>query len=176
MPRNIEIKARLQDVTKSEQILQSLCSKPAETLQQTDVFFASQLGRLKLRTTAPDHGALIFYQRPDRAGPKLSEYYISVTYEPEQLRSVLKQAHGELGVVTKQRRVYLLGRTRIHIDQVENLGDFIELEVVLSKDASIESAHKEALEIMQVLQIQDVDLIECAYFDLLYKHSTKELQ
>uniref|UniRef100_A0A8B9S613 CYTH domain-containing protein n=1 Tax=Apteryx owenii TaxID=8824 RepID=A0A8B9S613_APTOW len=118
---------------------------------------------------APQEGPaeLIFYERPDAAGPKLSQYSISRTDDPEGLEAVLARALGVLGVVKKERLLYLVGQTRVHLDSVEGLGDFLELEVVLSEDQSPEQGELVARELMKELGVEDGDLLTGAYLDLL---------
>lgn len=77
-------------------------------------------------------GALVFYDRPDTEGPKISNYEI-VTLDSnncQKMKNVLTQTNGILGSVKKIRHLYMVGETRIHIDKVENLGNFMELEVM----------------------------------------------
>ena len=167
MARNVEIKARLDDLSQQLAIAKQLSGQPGETIVQRDVSFHCPSGRLKLRIFSSDRGQLIAYQRPDQTGPKTSEYYISETAEPETLRVALSKSLGEKAVVDKIRLLFLVGRTRIHLDQVDTLGDFLELEVVLSDDDDIESGQLEAQQLMQQLQVQPSALIDRAYVDLI---------
>jgi predicted adenylyl cyclase CyaB len=164
---NVEIKARVMDIDALRKRVEAICNSFGELIEQEDIFFKVDSGRLKLRILAPDRGQLIFYQRPDRAGPKVSEYHISETTEPDKLESVLSKALGIRGVVSKDRYLYWIDQTRIHLDQVEGLGDFLELEVVLRPDQSWEQGTAIAADIMEKLQISPDDLIEGAYMDLL---------
>ena len=167
MARNIEIKARVPDPAALRRRAAALTDTPAELIPQEDTFFRVPLGRLKLRVITPDHGQLIYYQRPDAAGPKQSDYHIAVTAEPQTLKNVLARSLGVRGVVTKQRWLYLVGPTRIHLDQVEGLGSFMELEVVLQADQSPAEGQAIAADLMAQLGIQEQHLIEGAYIDLL---------
>uniref|UniRef100_A0A8C3QLS4 CYTH domain-containing protein n=1 Tax=Cyanoderma ruficeps TaxID=181631 RepID=A0A8C3QLS4_9PASS len=132
-----------------------VCPGAGQILLQTDTFFRVPRGRLKLRRTQvrggsggcpcphlslsppvptcacpqDGRGELIFYERPDSAGPKLSRFRITPTADPEGLQEVLSLSLGVLGTVTKERVVLLLGQTRLHLDRVRGLGDFLELEV-----------------------------------------------
>lgn len=169
MPRNVEIKARLADASLQARLAAELAGNDGEVIQQEDIFFPCPEGRLKLRILAADHGELIFYHRPDQAGPKTSSYAISVTREPDQLRRVMALALGERAVVRKTRRLFLVGRTRVHLDVVEDLGDFLELEVVMADDEDLAVGEREAAELMAELQVGPNDLIEGAYVDLLEK-------
>lgn len=167
VPRNVEIKARLHNVEEVRKRAEQLSGGPPEVLEQEDVFFPAQHGRLKLRRLAADHGQLISYERPDVSGPKTSTYAISHTREPQQLRDVLRAALGEATIVKKVREVYLVGQTRIHLDVVEGLGAFMELEVVLADEQSAQSGEETALKLMEQLGIERADLVEGAYADLL---------
>ena len=89
------------------------------------------------------------------------------TADPEGLREVLSAALGIRGVVRKRRSVYLVGQTRVHLDQVEGLGDFVELEVVLQPQQNSSDGVTIARELMRKLGISTSQLVEKAYIDLL---------
>jgi predicted adenylyl cyclase CyaB len=167
MPTNIEIKARASAWDRQHRLAQQLCGSSAQRIAQEDVFFHAQSGRLKLRIFSPATGELIRYSRPDIFGPKLSDYAISRTDDPAGLRRVLAAALGIRGVVRKQRDLYLTGQTRIHFDNVEGLGQFIELEVVLQDSQRREDGVQIAEDLMGGLEIRPDDLVEGAYVDLL---------
>jgi predicted adenylyl cyclase CyaB len=167
MPANIEIKARATDFSRQLKLAESLADGPGLWIDQEDVFFNVRQGRLKLRIFAPDRGELISYQRPDGTGPKLSRYRIVAIPDPGALRGVLAAALGELGIVRKRRFLALRGATRIHLDEVEGLGRFIELEIVLEKEAEAGRAEAAAQHWMRQLGIEKEDLVAGAYFDLL---------
>jgi predicted adenylyl cyclase CyaB len=167
MATNIEIKARLNDFSAAAETAAALSASPVEIIRQEDVFFPTPTGRLKLRFLAPDWGQLIFYERPDREGPKASEYFISETGDPASLRRVLARAYGERGVVKKERHLYLAGRTRIHLDKVEGLGSFLELEVMLEKGEAHADGQQIAEALMTRLGVAPSDLLRGAYIDLL---------
>jgi predicted adenylyl cyclase CyaB len=171
MPTNIEIKARAKDRDRLAHLAASLSGGPPTVLRQDDTFFRAPAGRLKLRKLAPNRGELIFYRRPDQPGPKSSDYSISVTSEPDTLRDVLAAALGVLGVVRKERWLYLVGQTRIHLDRVEGLGDFVELEVVLHPGQSEEQGQAIAADLMRRLEIDPEDLVAGAYLDLLARRA-----
>ncbi|HXX28353.1 MAG TPA: class IV adenylate cyclase [Terriglobales bacterium] len=131
MPSNVEIKAILRNRAAAEAIAARLSDTPAERMDQEDVFFHSDGARLKLRILGPERGELIRYERSDSARIRGSKYLIARTSDPEPLREILSQTLGITGVVRKARTLYKVGQTRLHIDRVEGLGDFLELEVVL---------------------------------------------
>ena len=167
MPRNIEIKARLPDLDAMRARVQRLADRGPEELTQDDTFFHCPEGRLKLRVFSPDDGQLIFYRRADESGPKTSFYILSPTSAPESLREALTLAYGQVGRVRKHRTVYWAGRTRIHLDRVEDLGTFLELEVVLEPGEPIEAGEAEAERLMRDLGIAGNWLLRGAYLDLL---------
>jgi len=167
MPTNIEIKAKARDPQRQEQLAKEISIEPVVVLDQADTFFIVPSGRLKLRELAPDHGELIQYERPDIAGPKSSHYTILSTDQPAILRNLLGAALGVRGEVRKRRRLYRAGQTRIHIDEVLGLGMFLELEIVLRADQSLDEGEAIARQIMDRLEIQEEDLIDGAYIDLI---------
>ncbi len=171
MPRNIEIKARLAlDAEAMNALLgraQALADHGPEPIAQDDTFFACAQGRLKLRVFADGHGELIAYRRADAAGPKTSDYRITPVADPASLRETLTHALGQTGRVVKQRTLLLIGRTRVHLDRVVGLGDFLELEVVLADDEREAVGEAEAHALLERLQIGATQLVRGAYVDLL---------
>jgi predicted adenylyl cyclase CyaB len=167
MARNIEIKARLHSLPATLARARNLADGEPELIAQDDTFFTAAKGRLKLRAFADGRGELIYYERPDQAGPKTSFYVRSPTAAPDTLREALTLAHGQIGRVRKQRTLLMAGRTRIHIDQVEGLGDFLELEVVLADDEPEQAGVAEAHALMARLGVAPDQLIDVAYLDLL---------
>lgn len=174
MPRNVEIKARVASpaaLAALDARATALAGTGPQGLSQDDTFFRATHGRLKLRVESangvPAEASLIFYRRPDQAGPKLSFYVMTPTADPDGLRDALSLAHGALGRVVKERRLYRIGRTRVHLDAVQGLGAFVELEVVLADDETFEAGEREAAELMARLGIAEGDRVEAAYLDLL---------
>ncbi|GHU04925.1 adenylate cyclase [Betaproteobacteria bacterium] len=167
MARNVEIKARIEDCGRITSTAAALASEGPFEIAQDDTFFRCDAGRLKLRMFSADSGELIFYRRENQQGPKESFYLRSRTSEPNTLRESLLLAYGQVGRVVKQRTLFLAGRTRIHIDRVEGLGHFLELEVVLTDDEPIEAGVSEAEQIMLKLGIKPSQWVDAAYVDLL---------
>jgi predicted adenylyl cyclase CyaB len=167
MAKNIEIKASLDNVDSCLDKAKSLSGDDPEIIKQEDFFFNCDNGRLKLRIFSHQKGELIFYNRKNEKVPKTSEYFITETDEPDRLLQVLEKAYGIHGIVRKTRKLFLIGRTRVHIDNVENLGDFLEFEVVLSENENTNEGKTEAHRLMDQFGIENDDLIECAYVDLI---------
>ena len=140
---------------------------PGRLIVQEDTFFVVPHGRLKLRKLSSTSAELIYYERENGPGPKESRYSIYPTSEPESLKAVLGTSLGVRGIVRKTRTLYMVGQTRIHLDEVEALGSFVELEVVLQANQSHADGVRIARELMAKLEIQDSELLEEAYIDLL---------
>lgn len=164
--RNVEIKARVGDLAEVEARARGIATEGPTDIAQDDTFFTCATGRLKLREFSPARGELIFYSRPDEAGPKVSDYWITRTDTPAEMRETLARALGIVGRVRKQRRLYLVDRTRIHLDNVEGLGSFVELEVVLAEDESPDQGMQVAHQIAESLGIGASQLVQGAYVDL----------
>lgn len=172
MPRNIEIKVRVADLATVEARARDIAQAGPEHLRQHDTFFDAPHGRLKLREFhAPlddgRTGELIFYQRADLPGLKTSHYRRVPVSESDALREALSAALGTRGEVRKARTVYLAERTRIHLDRVDGLGEFVELEVVLADNDSETGGHAEAERILDALGLREAERLPGAYLDLL---------
>jgi adenylate cyclase class IV len=140
--RNVEIKARIASVEAMAPRVAALADRGPVEIEQDDTFFVCERGRLKLRALSATEGQLIFYRRSNQAGPKESRFVISPTASPDTLRDALTLAYGIAGRVRKHRTLYLVGRTRVHLDRVESLGHFLEREVVLAAGASPDAGVK----------------------------------
>ncbi|XP_027138306.1 uncharacterized protein LOC113746514 isoform X2 [Larimichthys crocea] len=169
MPSNVEIKARVSDRTLFAEKAAQLSQSEGTIIRQHDTFFNCSQGRLKLRDFMNESGQLIFYERPDTDGPKLSRYSISPTSDPSSLRAVLSDALGVKGEVRKERRLFLIGQTRVHLDTVEGLGDYMELEVVMRPEQTVEEGQQVAEDLMEKLGVSRESLVTGAYMDLLLK-------
>jgi predicted adenylyl cyclase CyaB len=167
MPANIEIKARVNNFEEMKSRAASLSDGPVQVIPQEDTFFNTTRGRLKLRALSPQLGYLIYYERPDRDGPKRSDYTLAETHDPESLKQALTLALGLRGVVRKTRYLYMAGQTRIHLDEVEVLGYFLELEVVLRDGQSDAEGQVIAEDLMRDLGVNQAALLEGAYMDLI---------
>jgi len=175
MPSNVEIKARVSDMAALKQTAEKLADQPFRKFKQLDHFYHSPNGRFKLRSIIEENREnihqLIFYKRSDEDGPKLSEYEIMPvsTSDFTSMDNMLYRACGRVGTVKKTRHLYMAGQTRIHIDEVEGLGNFMELEVVLDEDQSTEKGESIANKLMEQLSIEKNDLVTGAYLDLILK-------
>ena len=167
MPRNIEIKARVDDLAAIGAVAAALADRGPFEIVQDDTFFRCDRGRLKLRSFPDGTGELIFYRRADQRGPKESFYVRVPTSAPDALRDTLALAHGEAGRVRKHRTLFVVGRTRVHLDSVEGLGSFVELEVVMDDGDEAAAAIQEAHDLMGRLGIAPSQLVVGAYVDMM---------
>jgi predicted adenylyl cyclase CyaB len=168
MERNVEIKAKVADLAAVRQVVEGLADSGPMELEQEDTFFVCPRGRLKVRRLLDcAQGELIYYERAGNAGPKECRYIVQPTADGEGLKEVLSAALGIRGVVRKRRLVYLVGQTRVHLDQVEGLGEFVELEVVLEPQQNSADGVTIAHDLMRRLGISASQLIDKAYIDLL---------
>jgi predicted adenylyl cyclase CyaB len=166
MPRNIEIKARLRSLDELLPRARALADGDAVVIDQHDTFFQVPHGRLKLRAFADGSAELIHYHRPDSAEPKASDYVRVPVADAAALCEALARGCGVIGDVRKRRLLLLVGQTRVHLDRVEGLGDFIELEVVLHDGQADDDGRAIAERLMQRLGLADAPRLAGAYLDL----------
>jgi len=164
---NIEIKARTNN---SQIIRQWLLDNNAEFKgidEQSDTYFTVPHGRLKLREGNIENN-LIYYERKNQAGPKQSDFNLLPVENPVALKNVLSAALGIKVIVIKKREIYYIDNVKFHIDQIEGLGHFVEIEAGnKSKDVPIEELRKQCDFYMHAFDIRDEDLIDVSYSDML---------
>ena len=165
--RNLELKARDRDPALSLGTCEDLGAEDRGTLIQRDTYFEATQGRLKLREESGAGAHLIAYQRPDLLGQKESRYRIVRVDDPTELREALSAVLGISVVVIKERRLFVLAGIRIHLDRVDGLGDFIELEGVASDDGDLERFAPLLTDLRQSFGIEEADLLRDSYSDLL---------
>jgi predicted adenylyl cyclase CyaB len=173
MGRNVEIKARAGGLEEALRRAAALADSGPELIVQEDTFFVVSRGRMKLRLLHERAGELIVYERPDAEGPKASRYRIFPTDSPGLLRDLLSESLEVLGTVRKRRHLFLAGQTRIHVDEVEGLGIFVELEVVLREGQGEAEGEAVARRLMEGLGIRGKDLVAGAYLDLLLRRRAR---
>ncbi len=162
---NVEIKARCKDPERVREYLRDAEHKGTD--HQVDTYFNVKTGRLKLREGIIEN-ALIYYQRDDQSGPKKSEVTLYRGKPKSSLKEVLTKALGVLAVVDKQRDIYFLDNVKFHIDSVEGLGSFMEIEAI-DKDGSIgaDRLNEQCQHHLKALGIREEDLIATSYSDLV---------
>ncbi len=172
MSNNIEIKARVTDSKALLEAVLRISDSGPEHLTQRDIFYRCPFGRLKLRSINDSQYEIIYYIRSNQFGPKNSTYFRKPVRKPWLAHRLLKLFGGVKGVVEKQRTVYFIERTRIHLDSVSHLGEFLELEVVMSPHERKEQGMEVAEWLKDALGIEDNHLIEKSYLELLGKEKS----
>ena len=135
-------------------------------MKQLDTYFNVPQGRLKLREINTDEAELIYYERSDLAESRYSNYQICDIPEPVAFKGIATMAWGVKGVVEKQRELWMFGDTRIHLDEVKDLGQFVELETVIREQTETEAQAEHQL-VKNALGIKEEDLVSVSYSDLI---------
>jgi adenylate cyclase class IV len=165
--RNLESKFRCRDLDAVRAALPSLPTRREGVQLQTDTYFHARAGRLKLREIDGQPAMLIWYNRSDAATAKLCNYHLIPIGEPALLCTALTAALGERGVVRKRREIYLYRNVRIHLDEVEGLGTFVEFEAVLSPHDDETAAHADLEMLQRALGLTDAEELAVSNVDLL---------
>jgi adenylate cyclase, class 2 len=164
---NVEIKARCDH---PEQVRQYLVTHHADFKgvdEQTDTYFNVPIGRLKLRQGNIENN-LIYYERSDQPGPKDSHFRLLKTNDPETLKSILTDSLGIKVVVRKKREIYYLQNVKFHIDTVEGLGSFMEIEAGnLLANLPKEKLKEQCEYYLKAFSIRDEELVTISYSDML---------
>jgi predicted adenylyl cyclase CyaB len=160
MRANLEIKARGGDWERAREIATGRVGVD----EQVDTYFRTSAGRLKLRESSLSGGQLIPYFRPDDGGPRRSDYQVIAVESAPALRSMLEEMLGVHRVVRKRREILLFENVRIHLDEVEGLGRFLEFEAVFDGTPEEEERqHAKVRRLMGELGISDDDLVAGSY-------------
>jgi adenylate cyclase class IV len=179
VPANLEIKARVPDPVRCLSRCEKLSRNPHSVERQIDVYFRVPRGRLKLRrrwaAAVPRAGAvpdvkipaeLIAYERPDSSGARRSDYLIVPLPPATSMDRVLELALGVEARVEKLRTVFLHDGVRVHLDEVEGLGSFLELEAILGDSCDEDAARAKIERLRAHFGIREEDLIEGSYREL----------
>jgi predicted adenylyl cyclase CyaB len=146
MPHNLEIKARCADAAAVRERALRLATERLGEESQVDTYFRTRAGRLKLRESSRSGGELVLYLRPDVAGARRSDYQVIPVADPAAARRLLDSLLGVHAVVSKRREVLLHHNVRIHLDRVDGLGDFLELEAVFDGSPEAERRERERVD------------------------------
>jgi homotetrameric cytidine deaminase len=165
--RNIELKARDPQPERTLELALALGAEDRGEIAQRDTYFAGARGRLKLREQEPGEDELIEYRRADSEDARESEYRRVPVADAAALREALDAAHGTLVVVDKRRRLLLHDGVRIHLDRVEGLGEFVELEAVAAPGSDLAAEQDRVSRLRAELEIGDDALVAGGYSDLL---------
>jgi adenylate cyclase, class 2 len=165
--RNVELKARDASPERSLELCRMLGAEDRGEIWQRDTYFNVVSGGLKLREERPGRPHLIQFDRDEVPHERESRYRIVAVEDGAVLREVLAGALGVRAVVAKRRRLFLWRDVRIHLDELEQLGTFIELEAVAPPDSDLSHEHRLIVELRELLGITDERLIALGYADQL---------
>ncbi|MCB0526989.1 MAG: class IV adenylate cyclase [Saprospiraceae bacterium] len=166
---NVEIKARTE---RQDEIRNWLLANGAElrgTDMQTDTYF--QLppgqGRLKLREGNIECN-LIHYQRLDDPQARVSDVALAPVADAPALKNLLLRALGEKVTVRKRREIYFMDNVKIHLDELEGLGRFVEIEAIgLRPELGAEQLRAQCDHYIDIFGIKPQDMLAESYSDLI---------
>lgn len=164
---NVEIKAYCSSPDTIRSILEKHGADFQGTDQQTDTYFEVAEGRLKLREGSIENN-LIYYQRPDDSEPKASDINLVPINQPSEMKALLTAALDIMVIVEKEREIYFIDNVKFHIDEVDGLGNFVEIEAI-DRDQSLseEELRKQCQYYLNLFDIPEEDLISVSYSDML---------
>ncbi|MBI2423985.1 MAG: class IV adenylate cyclase [Candidatus Hydrogenedentes bacterium] len=171
--RNIELKARLADWDGAPQVCERLAAAPQGEIHQVDTYFRVPGGRFKLREAKPGRTELVFYRRPDTAGPKGCDYVLEAV--APSIKGMLEDALGILAVVDKVRTLWLWHNVRIHLDEVKGLGRYIEFEAVMADGQDDSEGYDRLGTLIEAFGLQQDDMEPVSYLDLTLASPGREL-
>lgn len=166
---NIEIKARCHDLASIQEILVNLQADYRGEDHQIDTYYKVPNGRLKLREGNIEK-ALIQYHRENIEGPKASHYQLYKSENLGEIKSLLHTALGELIIVDKKRKIFYINNAKIHLDQVEHLGTFVEIEIIEQgndNDSRFTTLQAQCEYYIETFGIQQRDLCSVSYSDMM---------
>jgi predicted adenylyl cyclase CyaB len=164
---NIEIKARCKDTSRIRKILTERKAGFIGLDKQTDTYFNTRNGRLKLREGNIENG-LMHYERDNKSGPKESNYILYKTAPGNNIKEALTRALGILAVVEKEREIYYIENIKFHLDEVKGLGNFVEIEATDDGGkVKEEILYEQCRSYMKLFGIEEQDLISKSYSDMV---------
>ncbi|HNX43257.1 MAG TPA: class IV adenylate cyclase [Bacteroidales bacterium] len=172
--KNFEFKASVDNIEKYENLLLKLNPRFQGTDHQTDTYFNTGKGRLKLREGNIEN-SLVDYNRENLQDSKKSEVILYRHAPSDSLKSILVHQFGILVVVKKIRKIYFIGNVKFHFDEVENLGSFIEVEAIDDQNKFSDEDLKEQCDYYyRYFGIQKEQLQKLSYSDMLLNFENKE--
>ncbi len=170
---NIEIKARCSHPEGIRAVLKSKNARFEGIDHQVDTYFKVKNGRLKLREGNIENN-LIYYKRDNITGPKESDCQLFPTASGSHLKNMLAGSLGILAIVDKQREIYYIDNIKVHIDVVQDLGSFIEIEACDEKgNVTRDRLYDQCKELIQAMHIVEEDLESRSYSDLILDNADK---
>ena len=164
--KNLELKSKYANMEKLHRLMFELGAEYQKTMRQIDTYFAVPKGRLKLREIDGETAQLVYYERADESASRYSNYSIVEITDAPGFKQMMTDALGVKAIVDKMRELWIYGNTRIHIDDVNGLGHFVELETVIINQTEAE-AQAEHHFVKHALEINDAQIVPVSYSDLI---------
>jgi predicted adenylyl cyclase CyaB len=164
--RNLEAKFRLRDLRLARERAEAIGYTYRADLHQRDTFFRVRHGKLKLREEAGSPACLIHYGREERDALQLSNYEIAQVADGEKTHAMFSAALGVIAEVRKQRTLLMRDNVRLHLDRIEGLGDYGEIEAIIVEGDDPEGSRAAVDELLAALGVAHAELIEVSYFEL----------
>lgn len=171
MPLNFEFKAKIKNINNIKKIIEKIQARYLETLQQIDTYYNTKHGRLKIREINNIISQLIYYNRDEEKEFRWSEYQVYDVSQVSILKNILEKSLGIKGVVNKKREVYILENCRIHVDDVAELGNFVEFEYMAS-DPSKNNAYEFISRLKAEFSGDIQEIHKNSYIDILLKQES----
>ena len=160
---NIELKARCEDLGRLRETCESLGAEGQEPERQIDTYFSVSHGRFKLRESSESGAELIYYVRDDVVEARESHYDLYQVEDPEGLKAMLTKALGVSVVVAKRRETFVIDNVRIHLDKVQGLGSFVEIQGTIDNSGELPLVADEVQGIQRALGIDPQSLVKESY-------------
>jgi adenylate cyclase class 2 len=174
MPKNYELKVPIQNILRAKYKARTYISVKKNprmfSESQKDIYYNVSKGRLKLRIIDGKRGTLIFYERKEKTGKRISNYLLAETGNPAELDNIMRKLYKVLVIVNKKREIYIANNVRIHVDKVRGLGNYLEFEIIFN---SIREAKKTMTELITLFGLKENTFIKSSYSDLLLKEQLK---
>lgn len=166
---NVEIKAKCSNPDELRSILKEKNADYIGTDHQVDTYFNVPAGRLKLREGSIENN-LIYYRRSNTKEPKASDINLVPIDNPEAMKELLSNAFGIWKIVDKKREIYFIDNVKFHLDEVQQLGNFVEIEAI-DEDGNIGEAklREQCQRYRQLFDISEEDLVAVSYSDMVSK-------
>ena len=175
LQKNIELKARLGSLQTARKQAELIATDTAAPQFQVDTYFNSPHGRLKLREINGEQAQLIWYERPQELQPKTSNYLIQEVVDVVSWKQLLDRACGICATVRKHREIFFYENVRIHLDNVDSLGAFLEFEAVLSKEGDEQRGHSQLRLLTKHFQITSNDLLKSSYGEQILQQAVSSV-
>ncbi|MFZ1289098.1 MAG: class IV adenylate cyclase [Melioribacteraceae bacterium] len=171
MTLNLEIKIKLESFNEILVRISRIHIIEKNTISQKDIYYKVKNGLLKLRSYNNNY-ELIKYNRNEQNGERWSEYSV-LKLSGESVENYFNDLFDLEIIVEKVREIFIYKNTRIHLDEVKNLGKFLELETVV-KNISQDEAKLEFEKVVKLLNLDVKNQIRKSYRDLILEKSKQK--